>query len=62
MSAIVFRRSRFLRVGVVALFLIPILYLLLTWLSDGDVPNSLKFTGKRRILEVPVLVEGKCGR
>lgn len=59
MSAIMFRRTRFMRIAIIALLLVPVLWLLVTWLGDGSMPTALKFTGvKNRIREAPVLVTG----
>lgn len=59
MSAISFRRSRFLRICVVALLLVPIIYLLSTWFDNNDVPKNLHLVGNRKTNERPKLVHGK---
>lgn len=66
-SAIVFRRGRFLRVAVIALFLIPVLYLLyLLTAEDGGGGDGLgRRSGagggvaSRRVREAPRLVDGE---
>lgn len=60
MAAIMFRRVRFLRIAIVAFMMVPVLWLLVTWLNDGSVPTALKLNlNKNRVREVPVLVPGK---
>lgn len=60
MSAIVFRRGRFLRIAIVAVFLLPVLYLLIGWMTNDAVEEeSDGGHTARRIRLAPRLVEGK---
>lgn len=59
MSAIVFRRSRFVRVAVATVFVVPVLYLLVSWLS-AEPDNELPGRAASLVRDPPRLDLGEC--